>query len=262
MRIMATTSMVRCTFDLEPEAVRNLRAADVLIIGNSRAQVVFSTSAVDAFAEAHGWRVYRLGFGYDEELAFPEHLIRRYRLQPRMIIVNADPFFTGNGSKVSNPLLSGYDQPTAYIHSLIQRLAQHMQRATCGANILTSLTCGKARATYRSTHRRNTGTSGICPMPGDFRWSLTAPAIWQWRHTPSPWLRQFLAVTGLPPKCLLLTVVPSNFATPLLTQQVAAHVGSRWFWRLSTDCSLPTKAISVLRAPNVGRRSFSSRRDR
>ncbi len=212
-------------FDLEPEAVRNLRAADILIIGNSRAQVAFSTAAMDAYAAAQGWRIYRLGFGFDEESAFAERLIRRYRPRPRMIIINADPFLTGNGSKVSDPLLSGADRPTSNLHSLIQRLAQDMQRATCGAHVLTWLTCGKARATYRSSID---GTWDLSYMPDARRFPVVVdPArdLAMAAHAIEV-ARRFLAAVHLAPSCLLLTSVPSNFATPLLARQVALALGS------------------------------------
>jgi hypothetical protein len=212
-------------FDLEPEAVRNLRAADILIIGNSRAQVAFSTAAMDAYAAAQGWRIYRLGFGFDEESAFAERLIRRYRPRPRMIIINADPFLTGNGSKVSDPLLSGADRLSGYVHLLIERLAQHVQRATCGAHVLPWLTCGQARTIYRS---RIDGTWDITYYREDRKLPVVIEPARHLDLAPRAIevARRFLAAVHLAPSCLLLTSVPSNFATPLLARQVALALGS------------------------------------
>ena len=212
-------------YDLEPEAITTLRAADILIFGNSRTQVAFSTHAVDAFAAAHNWSIYRLGFGFVEESAFPERLIGRYHLRPRMIIVNADPFFTGNRSNVAGSLLSGTDWLAIYVHLLIERMAQRMQRATCAAHLLTRLTCGDARTTYRSridgtwdiTYARKAEKFPVVIDPDrDLDIAPHAIAV----------AREFLAAAGLPPNCMVLTTVPSNFATPLLVQKVAHALGS------------------------------------
>lgn len=211
-------------FDLEPEAIRSLRAADILLVGDSRSQAAFSTHPTDAFAMAHGWRIYRFGFGYYEDSAFIMRLIRRYRLRPRMIIVNADPFFTDEGSALSRPLLSGPDRQFLYMHQLIKRLAQDMQRATCGAHILTRLTCGNARTLYRS---RIDGSLDLRYMADPRRFPVVIDPTYDLEMAPHviEVARQFLVATGLGPDCLLLTVVPSNFATPLLAQQVARSIG-------------------------------------
>jgi hypothetical protein len=211
-------------YDLEPEAIGALRAADILIFGNSRTQVAFSTRAVDAFAAAHNWSIYRLGFGFVEESAFPERLIRRYHLRPRVIIVNVDPFFTGNGSNVSNALLSGTDWLGTYLHLLIERLAQRVQRATCAAH-LSRLTCGNARTIYRS---RIDGTWDITYFRKPERFPVVIDPDREMDIAPRAIAvaREFLATASLSPSCMILTTVPDNFATPLLVQTIAHALGS------------------------------------
>jgi hypothetical protein len=235
---------------LEPAAIRNLDAADILVIGNSRAQVAFSTDAVDAFAARHGWRLYRLGFGFDEESAFAERLLRRYHLRPRVIIINVDPFFTGAASIVATPLLSGGDRLTTYAHGLIQRLAQDIQRATCGAHRLTWATCGEARTIYRS---RDDGTWDIT----DYRATRRYPAmIDPTRHLDMlpraiDVARQFLSAADLPSGCVLLTSVPSNFATPELARQIADALALPLI--LAPLDGLSTFDLSHLDAPSAER---------
>jgi hypothetical protein len=211
-------------FGLEAEAIRNLRQADILVIANSREQVAFSTHAAQDFATRHGWRMYRLGFGYSEESAFPQGLIRRYHLHPRMVIVNADPFFTGKATEASARLLAGTDGWTDYVRLQIKRLAQQVQRLTCGAHVLQRFTCGDARTIYRSridgawdvTYYRETRSFPVIVDPSrDLDMAPRAIAV----------AHDFIAATGLDPHCLLLTVVPSDLATPLLAQQVAAAEG-------------------------------------
>ena len=208
-------------FDLEPEAIRSLREADILSIANSREQVAFSTDAVRSFVTGHGWRLYRLGFGYSEESAFPQRLISRYHLHPKVIIVNADPFFTGKGSTISDQLLAGTDARTDYVRSQIKRLAQYVQRLTCGAQVLQRFTCGEAQTTYRSRsdgawdvtyYRQNRKFPVLIDPSHDLDLAPRAIAV----------AREFIAATGLDPRCLLLTVVPSDIATPLLASPMTA----------------------------------------
>src|SRR5882762_4419996 len=65
-------------YDLEPEAVENLKKADVLLLGNSRSQFVFSSEATGDFFVKRGMRYFLLGFGYGEMSDLPLALIRRY----------------------------------------------------------------------------------------------------------------------------------------------------------------------------------------
>ncbi len=166
------------------------------------------------------------------------------------MIINVDPFLTGKGSEVSDPLLSGTDQLAAYVHLLIERLAQSVQRATCGAHALRLLTCGEARTIYRS---RIDGTWDITY----YRESRKFPvAIDPSRHLAlAPRAvevaRRFLAAARLAPRCLLLTSVPSNFATPLLAQQIADALGSPMV-EAALD-GLSTFDLSHLDAPSADR---------
>ncbi len=92
-------------FDLEKEAINNLRAAKVLFLGSSRTQMAFSTDEVQHYFEAHHLPYYVMGFGYDERYDFAITLIEKYQLKPDAIIVNSDPFFRG-GSRISGDMIA------------------------------------------------------------------------------------------------------------------------------------------------------------
>jgi hypothetical protein len=69
-----------------------LRAAEVLVLGNSRTQVAFAHETLDGFFREHGLRYYLLGFA-DSRVEFIRVLFEKYELKPQLVIVNADWFF-------------------------------------------------------------------------------------------------------------------------------------------------------------------------
>ena len=79
--------------NLEPDMTRHLQAADVLVLGNSRALYGFSTQAVHDYFAARGLKYFVMAFGYSEKSGFALAIIKRYQLKPKMMIINADPFF-------------------------------------------------------------------------------------------------------------------------------------------------------------------------
>jgi hypothetical protein len=80
--------------ELVPAAMRSLKNAEVVIPGNSRTQAAFSTPQVDHFFRARSISYHVLGFGYGEPAEFAAYLFKKYHLAPRVLIINADPFFT------------------------------------------------------------------------------------------------------------------------------------------------------------------------
>jgi hypothetical protein len=84
-----------------------LRRADVLFLGNSRAQHAFKDQRLlsDFFAK-RGLSYFVLAFGYGEGSAFPEAIIRKYDLHPKWVIVNADPFFGKPESALASKVMS------------------------------------------------------------------------------------------------------------------------------------------------------------
>lgn len=75
------------------EAIRNLKAADILFVGTSRMMFALRSRVLEPWATAHGVTYYALGFGFREGDAFVLEIIRKYDLRPKIVVVNVDEFF-------------------------------------------------------------------------------------------------------------------------------------------------------------------------
>lgn len=81
-------------YGLEPAAIDAARRADAIVVGDSRAQFAFSTDAVHRYFTGRHAAHYLLGMGYGSTSPYADELLRRHGLRPRVLIVNAEPFFT------------------------------------------------------------------------------------------------------------------------------------------------------------------------
>lgn len=75
-----------------------LTSADVLLLGNSRLMFALDRPALRGFFPRVGLSYFMLGFGHNETNEFPQALIARFDLHPRLVIVNADRFFVADQS--------------------------------------------------------------------------------------------------------------------------------------------------------------------
>lgn len=206
-------------FNLEPEAVANLRNAKVLFLGNSRVQFGFSTDAVKRFFADRSIPFYLMGFGYSDGVRFALDLIEKYDLRPRFLVIDVNPFFTSflsaPGRDTSEddkpewlrplmrlPALSGYLTKTAF-NALQPRICQ-LGPALCDA-------------TFRTLYRSAKDGSWVLDtfVPAD------SPAIplkpkklvhidEQPRREDLTNAKRLLATVGLPRDCIALTAAPSN----------------------------------------------------
>jgi len=82
-------------FGIDAEVVANLRAAEVLFLGNSRLMFALRPGVLRPFFDADAVPYYVMGFGFREADRFPLAIIRALDLRPRLVVVNADGFFGG-----------------------------------------------------------------------------------------------------------------------------------------------------------------------
>ena len=83
--------------DLARGVREHLGRAQVLFLGNSRLMFALDPTVMrQAFAS--GPPYYVLGFGHEEQDAFPLEIIRRRDLRPSLVVVNADQFFAADRS--------------------------------------------------------------------------------------------------------------------------------------------------------------------
>lgn len=88
-------------------AIQAARQADVLFLGNSRAMFALPHETLRSYFARRGLRFYVLAFGYNESNVFAEAIMRRHGLRPRLVVVNADPFFTDQPSSFARTVMSG-----------------------------------------------------------------------------------------------------------------------------------------------------------
>ena len=80
---------------MDAETIDNLKQADVLLMGNSRLMFALRGDMLRQYFLPRGLRAFALGFGHQEQHAFPLAVVRRHGLRPKVVIVNVDNFFGG-----------------------------------------------------------------------------------------------------------------------------------------------------------------------
>ncbi len=206
---------------LEPEAVRHFIEADVIVLGNSRAQFAFSSPATVEFFGRKQVKFYNAAFSGGDGSRFADLLFQRLTPHPKLLVINADPFFL---DFLSTPALAIVNQPQAALErGEAKRSFQAWHEAICGR--LGGL-CGATFALFRS---RLDGSLILPPAPLP-SFSLQVP------HQLAPGLaddlvpaeaigRRFLAEWGLAASCVILTVVPTESVAPQAGAELSRRLG-------------------------------------
>ena len=195
---------------LEPAAVEHLKKADVLFLGNSKAKRAFNGDAMYRYFETRDAAAYNLAFGYGEFDLFPLALIKKYRLRPKVLIINADYFFYNALSTVAKSVIHAVDVDSGFVS--LKRRVQPIHQDWCGAtdkNFLANIICtGGAETMFRSringqTVYRNFDVTTSYPAQINEQAPLTNATMYVENA------RRFLAQVPTPRRCVFLTVVPS-----------------------------------------------------
>ncbi|MCB1754491.1 MAG: hypothetical protein KDJ38_03150 [Gammaproteobacteria bacterium] len=91
--------------ELEPGLTEQFSRAEVLFLGNSRAQYAFSTDAIRDFFLENAIPYYVFGFGMGSQNTVPEKMAEKFSLKPAALLINADPFFTDDVSNTNKNML-------------------------------------------------------------------------------------------------------------------------------------------------------------
>jgi hypothetical protein len=140
-------------FDLEPEAVDNLRKAKVLFLGNSRSQFAFSTDEVTRYFSERSIPIHLMGFGFGDGAGFARTLIKKYNLKPKILVVDTGPFFNSHLSQPASEIVEDlkpfrkrvqarWDYVTKKIFNMVARKICHLRVTLCRS---------KSRAIYRAS---------------------------------------------------------------------------------------------------------------
>lgn len=78
-------------------SIENARKADILIIGNSRAQLGFDEQVWVDSAEALGLRIFNLSVGHADSAQFARDIMRKHDLRPKVMIANGGDFLYYGG---------------------------------------------------------------------------------------------------------------------------------------------------------------------
>jgi len=214
-------------YALEPQALNNLEQADVILLGNSHLQFAFSGGAAPAFFGARGLRYFLLGFGYIESSDFIRALAERYALKPRILIINADPFFSHKRGMPAGQIL-GFRAPLTRMEYLFKAVAIKVGPALC---VRLRISCsGHATTIYRSrVHGQwllnNIREGELTPI--DSGKSPAPPAVVAEAVSIG---RDFLAIMKVDPSCVVLTGIPGGEDDPYavdLAAQLAARLGTK-----------------------------------
>jgi hypothetical protein len=219
---------------LEPEAIQSMQAADVLFLGNSRTGHTFSSAATQAFMDRLGAKYYIMGFGYEASSMSALSLIDKYRLHPKVMIINADPFFGYGDRAARDRLLSG--RPQVYLEYLIKKRFQLVQSFLCGRS---EMFCGHALTIYRSAVN---GTWDVHEYAAAHPGSKNPKIIIEEENYRSSELpdalkagREFVDRVSVAPDCMIVTSIPSPRSTQMVAKAVAAEIGSTYIVPAMTD---------------------------
>ncbi len=89
-------------------SIDHARRSDVLFLGNSRALFGLPHDVMAPFFQDVGLRYFNLAFGHGETNVFPMRIIQNFDLRPKIVVVNADRFFTGIPSEFAELVMPTY----------------------------------------------------------------------------------------------------------------------------------------------------------
>lgn len=113
-------------FGIDDEVVANLRAAEVLFLGNSRLMFALRPGVLRPFFDDAAVPYYVMGFGFREADRFPLAIMRALDLRPRLVVVNVDGFFGGGLSPWAEAVIR--DTPWAARKLQLEAEAAHDAR--------------------------------------------------------------------------------------------------------------------------------------
>lgn len=216
-------------YDLVPEVIEQLRAADVVFLGNSIMQASVSTKAVSTYFDQIGHRFYAFGYGYAETSVFPEEIMARHAVRPRVVVINADPFFARRASLPGQDTLAG--GPVSRLRYGIKYLFHWIHAPVCAAQAWLCRSASPIDTDFRSV--------------ADGRWvrfHSEPESAWSGisavRHRPVPEedvlraievANRFVERLGLDRNCVILTGVPTpRTNAEVVAARLATSLGTPW----------------------------------
>jgi hypothetical protein len=225
-------------YGLEPAVRDNIRNAQVIFLGSSRTQAGFSTKAVSAYFENAGIRFFVLGFGYAERSRFSLAVLKRWKASPKVLVINADPYFS---DALTVPAQEALDGRPAFLWRLaLKFLFQRVHRVLCFS---VPFVCPESDpAIFRSTR--------------DGKWNWIPSFIAERGNPIDPTARKmiarnelerakdlgekFLREVGLDRRCVVLTGTPNSFVDSIgIAKKLAAALKTSSIFPATEGLSTP-----------------------
>jgi len=212
-------------YGAEPSVGENIRRASLLFLGSSRTQAGFSSIAVRSYFNERNIKFFVMGFGYGEWSPFATAVIKRWNAKPKVVVINADPFFS---EKMSDPAKEAIEGNWAYLWRLtLKMLFQRVHRVVCKL----PLVCPESEPSiFRSA--RDGQWNWVNPYLGGERTvaidpKLQTPLTAEELEKAKGAGEQFLQEIGLSRQCVVLTGTPnSNFDSPAIARTLADALGT------------------------------------
>jgi hypothetical protein len=230
-------------YGLDGTSIANLVHADVIVLGNSRTQDAFNSHVLDEFFRARGLRYFLLGFAFAENYRFAQYLFERYSLHPKIVIINADPFFDNRSSPVWKRLEKG--NFITYVTYLYKKEQQYIHAIICsngGNEWLRKSMCGSSKTLYRSRYNGTWIRKGY----RDYDLKRTVPIVIN--HVEPNYAREktsrmlsnttyFVDHLKSDKACLILTFVPSSIRrknfSPDFAKVLASEIGAYYIFPIT-----------------------------
>jgi hypothetical protein len=208
-------------YGLEPSAIYNIRRAEVLFVGNSKLQAGFSSRAMRDYFNSINVPFFILGFGYADESTFSEAVLKRWGVSPKVLVINADPFFSEYLSSAARDALEG--RPAFLWRILLKSLFQRVHRGVC---FVASSICPESEPSIFRSAR-----NGQWNWIGPYIEEKSVPIDRSAQTTIPPHIlamaekmgEKFLEEIGLDRQCVVLTATPNS---PLDSVGIATALAS------------------------------------
>lgn len=96
------------------DIIEEVRKADILVMGNSRMLNALDYELVKTHNETENFKIYNFSFAHAESNTFPFHIIKKYGLTPKTIVVHVGPYTFS--LPVSGPAKKALSSPPWYAY--------------------------------------------------------------------------------------------------------------------------------------------------
>jgi hypothetical protein len=219
-------------YGLELSAIDSIRKAEVIFVGNSKVQAGFSSKAVRDYFNSINVRFFVMGFGYGDESRFSLAVLQKWGASPKVLVINADPFFTEKLSPPARDALEG--QPALLWRLVLKLLFQRVHRVVC---LDTPYVCPESEPSiFRSARDGQWNWIGpyiaekSVPIDPSARTLITQEELSMAKNLGEKFLdqialeRQCVVLTGIPNSVLDSTGIAMALAGSLRTRSIALPI--------------------------------------